>query len=1145
MQKARIFSGIKRTGRRIKSNIGTGLRNVEEGIRDLVIDAEHIGTMLHNRELRRQALSLPKNARDYEIEMTGIVDDSYKRRLKGKYGPVAQKIKSLARPFVGMGGIALANETLSPQQNTKKRLKKGLVNPTLHEIRRANPTPTRQSVKYAPSTYAQSVAGMAGSGRNRNSDKLRQLMEDASTLSTGGRPNPEHNDKRFYGLFGQSAINEPQKSMSKLQLQQRQIKQDLREGHANRRVAKSSSLKKGSYGNVFVSGASVDPMMIVQPKKGRRFKGQTMGMTLVSKRAKTIRKDDSENIYDNSDFGDLATAALTSVLGGLGSFYLGQSLQKPKRKRPYNPDGKSTISVTTDATTKVPASTYSVKPTAPTTTPPYVTSTTSSRKTTPWRQFNRYLANLERNVVDASKNAWNSWQTKKPSSPSPKTNYNATVNATNANANVRKPTASASAPKVGIGRKALNAIGGGLRGVGVANTIADVGTTAGTIDQIFPNIINAFIPNTVNTSRSIENEPNYKKPILVNTERYDVRSKKWRNDPSLGAQFVGNYENSKKDDANSYLSTQYVPSPSGGIMSQPQETKFDASGNPYLDSTNPNKVTGYGDSESYNVSSFEQLPTRVKQEQARFTIPVETRIQPYSNTVLNSAVQEGVNLVDPWGLTAMLMGNNTYNDYGEPVLGGRTMYRTSLFNSLGERPNSYVTGWSKSNSRDGQQSLSAQGAINLYKDKHKNDIEYFKNQENKYTQDVKNIDNEIDKKITDFQNLPASAQTEELQSKVQSEIDALYQQGLELESELNNMIYGRAQTEKAFEALNQIGSRVNSLKGLQEEIEVARANNNTPVLNLLTEPRMFMTADNPLPPLYDLAGYQNPLRRIQISRVGDKYGDNLMPFSIRSTEPQITQYVDNINNSGEQALNSLATFAGVAPYGKKGQQHVDNDWMVGMGLSNYQGDDPRYKNINTQAVYVDSDPRVDVTHQPINPARTTRLEDIIFAKPVKAGESPYGRLSGKDYANFHFGTDQRVDNRNLGTILSERGGNAALGLSSIFNPGTYAEDWWKKNRPDLFNSLSKRKSTKKTKSVSKNASVKKSSRMQSSLTQSQPMSPIGNAPPVKMTQSSNSVASTASPQPQTGIGSPFMKSLNQNPKPIEPVHVKHKNKYFK
>ena len=172
-------------------------------------------------------------------------------------------------------------------------MKKGLANPVLHEIRSPNPTPPRVGLKTPYNTYAQSIEGMAESGYNRNSNKLRQLQEDASTLALSGRPNPDYNSKRFYGLFGRDAVNEPQKAMSHAVSEQRKATEMLRRGNTNRRLdakmTKKTNIHKASYING-LGGSGIPQDMVVQPKKGRRYKGMPdTSMSIVSKQA-TVKK---------------------------------------------------------------------------------------------------------------------------------------------------------------------------------------------------------------------------------------------------------------------------------------------------------------------------------------------------------------------------------------------------------------------------------------------------------------------------------------------------------------------------------------------------------------------------------------------------------------------------------------------------------------------------------------------------------------------------------------------------------------------------------------------------------------------------------------------------------------------------------------
>ena len=193
-------------------------------------------------------------------------------------------------------------------------MKKGLANPVLHEIRSPNPTPPRVGLKTPYNTYAQSIEGMAESGYNRNSNKLRQLQEDASTLALSGRPNPDYNSKRFYGLFGRDAVNEPQKAMSHAVSEQRKATEMLRHGNTNRRLdakmTKKTNIHKASYSNA-LGGSGIPQDMVVQPKKGRRYKGMPdTSMSIVSKQA-TVKKRGAIK-KDNWDFWNKPKSTLST-----------------------------------------------------------------------------------------------------------------------------------------------------------------------------------------------------------------------------------------------------------------------------------------------------------------------------------------------------------------------------------------------------------------------------------------------------------------------------------------------------------------------------------------------------------------------------------------------------------------------------------------------------------------------------------------------------------------------------------------------------------------------------------------------------------------------------------------------------------------
>jgi len=222
-------------------------------------------------------------------------------------------------------------------------MKKSLINPVIHEIRNVNPPKTRFPIINSTNTfdnYQNSIDGMAGVGYNRDSNKLRQLQQDASSIATGARPNPEKNEKRFMGLFGNDVFNEPQKTMSSEDLQMRQNLEMLRHGNANRRFGKSNSVKKSSYENG-IAGAGYSGEIIVTPKKGRPYKGQPDSLPLVSKRQK-IKKDDNSNPNPQPGFFDDPLTILATIGGGLEEIatsplmvaqfasVLGEALHKPE-----------------------------------------------------------------------------------------------------------------------------------------------------------------------------------------------------------------------------------------------------------------------------------------------------------------------------------------------------------------------------------------------------------------------------------------------------------------------------------------------------------------------------------------------------------------------------------------------------------------------------------------------------------------------------------------------------------------------------------------------------------------------------------------------------------------------------------------------
>lgn len=211
-------------------------------------------------------------------------------------------------------------------------MKKSLVNPVIHEIRSANPQKPRfsaESTINSSNKYQNSIDGMAGVGYNRDSNKLRQLQQDASTIATGARPNPEKNEKRFMGLFGNDVFNEPQKTMSSEDLQMRQNSEMLRHGNTNRRFGKSNSVKKSSYENG-IAGAGYSGEIVVTPKKGRPYKGQPNSLPLVSKRGKLNKTEgdllDSSNPKSGWDWETLAIMAATLIGSPLGVSQIAQMI---------------------------------------------------------------------------------------------------------------------------------------------------------------------------------------------------------------------------------------------------------------------------------------------------------------------------------------------------------------------------------------------------------------------------------------------------------------------------------------------------------------------------------------------------------------------------------------------------------------------------------------------------------------------------------------------------------------------------------------------------------------------------------------------------------------------------------------------------
>ena len=168
-------------------------------------------------------------------------------------------------------------------------MRKGLVNPVLNTIRSANQQSTRYSMPTPPNTYMQSIENMSGSGYNKDSKKLRTLYDDAKGIAIGARPNPEQNKKRFWGLYGQQANTKPYQAIAEMNNDMRRNIDELRYGNTNRRISKNATIKKESYFNTL--GGGYDPNIVVQPKKGRPYKGQPDSLPLISKNSK-IKKEE-------------------------------------------------------------------------------------------------------------------------------------------------------------------------------------------------------------------------------------------------------------------------------------------------------------------------------------------------------------------------------------------------------------------------------------------------------------------------------------------------------------------------------------------------------------------------------------------------------------------------------------------------------------------------------------------------------------------------------------------------------------------------------------------------------------------------------------------------------------------------------------
>lgn len=885
--------------------------NVANTFRELVHDIQDVDNIVNRsvqmRQLRNQPLS--PSAMKYEREFLEDVRAPSVRRLTSRYRSAKQKLSAFAKPLVGFGAVAGAyNATQQP----KVQLKKGLVNPTLHAIRQANPARTRQAIKYPPSTYAQSVEGMAGTGYNRDSNKLRQLQEDATTLSTGGRPNPEHNNKRFYGLFGLSAVNEPQKAMTMTQRQQRLINQSFRQGHANRRIAKSA-IQKSSYSNSFVSGAAVDPNMIVQPKKGRRFKGQTMGMSLVSKRAKTIRKEEqptqSRNAFGLTDeqkqLGDkIAYGALGTSIAALAGLRGMRALRRsPIRGRigtslgmtgagsmPRISAGATGEGLKSRILSGAKSMISPIKPTTP------VRGRVSSLTGRPMPSV---LSPAKSRMTYTSSTSGG-----KPIAP-----------------RWRGGKAPVSAVPPSMWRKALK-VGSGVMWLGalpeIGSVLAGELNRAKTYAETNPDMRRGVPKNkpvapSVNVNATAN--ANYEKPLFVDEERFDVRDSKWKN-VNERPKGVG-FTNEQGKYANEYLQNEL--------------------GTSY----------GFGDAERYKATSFEQLPTRLKNEYAMYGRPVETLVQQDSTKEGWDRFADVLYAADPTMILSLAaqpyFGNKSMQDFGKPVLGGKTYARTTLANAISKNPVSEVTGYGLESSRDGQYAVSANQALKAYQGQ-------FSNEYNKIENDLLDLQNK-------YQTNPSK----------------------EIEDEYNKKAKQLQSVTDAYYALEEINGRVNSLKGLQKEIETAKATNNQAILNLLTKPLNFESLEAPMPALYDTVGYQSPLRRVTLSRTGDKY-QNMNPYQLRGDSANAVQYG---MDAGLGAGDLVGMPFGISPSGSDTASDVyDQDWMIGAALSRSKA--------NEQPIFLGNDPRTKNTLAPIDPATGKPVADRIWQAKLANALTPFG-----------------------------------------------------------------------------------------------------------------------------------------------------------
>jgi hypothetical protein len=164
--------------------------------------------------------------------------------------------------------------------------KNNLPNPTLHEIRAANPTATRMAIPKNAQSYAKTIERMAGVGYNRKREVNTLLEMQTKGNRIGGRVHPDTNTNRF----GNLPINRMAVRQNKyLNPDIEQVQETLRTGNANRR-----NIAKSRYVNG-IAGKGFEGENLVIPKRGRPYKGQPNSLPLISK----VHKKNNNRIQKN------------------------------------------------------------------------------------------------------------------------------------------------------------------------------------------------------------------------------------------------------------------------------------------------------------------------------------------------------------------------------------------------------------------------------------------------------------------------------------------------------------------------------------------------------------------------------------------------------------------------------------------------------------------------------------------------------------------------------------------------------------------------------------------------------------------------------------------------------------------------------